>query len=141
MGIWIGFSLFKRIDYIGVNLARIWWSDGNSLYLEKRWSLFICSVGENPYQICESDENFFYLFCWWKSVLNLWFGWKFGFFWFIWLVEICTKFLNRMKIFKFLAEKVQLFWFLKLVLLFDAKNQFIIHNAISYWTYISNKEK
>ena len=46
-----------------------------------------------------------------------------------------------MKIFKFLAEKVQLFWFLKLVLVFDAKHYFKMYNAISYWTYISNKEK
>ena len=56
-------------------------------------------------------------------------------------MEICTKFLNRMKIFKFLAEKVQLFWFLKLVLVFDAKHYFKMYNAISYWTYIINKEK
>ena len=46
-----------------------------------------------------------------------------------------------MKIFNFFAEKVQLFWFFKLVLVFDAKNHFKMYNAISYWTYIINKEK
>ena len=56
-------------------------------------------------------------------------------------MEICTEFLNRVKILKLLAEIVQLFWFLKLVLLFDAKHYFKMYNAISYWTYIINKEK
>ena len=45
-----------------------------------------------------------------------------------------------MKIFNLLAEIVQLFWFLKLILLFDAKNHFKMYNAISYWTYIINKD-
>ena len=46
-----------------------------------------------------------------------------------------------MKIFKLLAEIVQLFWFLKLVLVFDAIHYFKMYNAISYWTYIINKGK
>ena len=56
-------------------------------------------------------------------------------------METCTKFLNRMKILKFLAEIVQLFWFFKLVLVFDAIHYFKMYNAISYWTYIISKEK
>ena len=94
------------------------------LYILKKvglfWSVWLVEICP---KFVNRMEIFFNLFSWWKSVLNLWFGWEFGFLWFVWLMEICTKFLNRMKIFKFLAEIVQLFWFLKLVLVFDAKHK------------------